>query len=910
MKLPPQYDPRTVEDRIYAFWEENGLFGTDPDPERAPYTIVIPPPNITGVLHMGHALNNTLQDVIIRFWRMRGRQALWLPGTDHAGVATQAVVERELWESQRKTRHAVGREAILDRIWQWKEKHGNFIIEQLKKLGCSCDWSRTRFTMDEGLSRAVRAVFVRLYKEGLVYRGSRLVNWSCPLQTALSDDELEYKDVDTSFWHIRYPLAGGGHVTVATTRPETMLGDTAVAVHPEDPRYKDSIGSTAILPLLGRELPVIADEYVKRDEGTGCLKVTPAHDPNDFEIGRRHDLPAINILNPDGTLNEAAGPYAGQDRLEARSRIVADLAAEGLIEKIEPYRHSVAHCYRSGDMIEPYLSEQWFVRMAPLVEKARQAERSGRVTFHPSRWSHTYHQWLDTTPDWCISRQIWWGHRIPVWTCTACGEAICELEDPTGCPRCGAGTLEQDPDVLDTWFSSQLWPFSTLGWPEETPDLAYYYPTDLLVTARDIIALWVARMIMMGEHFMGAVPFRDVYIHATILDKIGRRMSKSLGNGIDPIVMIRGGTDLDGSVFDRGYGADAVRFTLTAMTTEGQDLRIWPERFETGRNFANKVWNVARFCLMHLEGGREALAADLREADLAFTDRWILTRLRRALEHTTACAEDFRYCDFARTVYEFIWGEFCDWYVELIKPGLAGEAQAPGTRRVLAFVLDQALRLLHPVAPFITEELWRHLGEVLPRRTLFGDLPAEGEGPIITARWPATDSVPAFDGVEADMAVLQDAIRGMREVRSRYHGAPYNLSPKQELDMQVSCRTAETQAVLGRHRDLLTSDREANARITDLGVNLPKPHACAVSVREGMLIYLPLEGLIDLKKERERHEKELDKLRSYTERVAKKLANPNFRRKAPAEVVAAEEKRLMEAEAKLGEIKQHLEELD
>ncbi len=911
MNLPPQYDPRTVEEDIYRFWEDNHLFSTNPSPKRKPYTIVIPPPNVTGVLHMGHALNNTLQDVIIRFWRMRGREALWLPGTDHAGVATQAVVERELWESQRKTRHDVGREALLEQIWSWKEKHGNTITEQLKKLGCSCDWSRTRFTMDEGLSQAVRAVFVQLYKEGLIYRGQRLVNWSCPLQTALSDDELEYKDVDTSFWHIRYPVKDRpeAHVTVATTRPETMLGDTAVAVHPNDPRYKDLIGQTAILPLVGRELRIIPDEYVKRDEGTGCLKVTPAHDPNDFDIGRRHNLPMVNILNPDGTLNAEAGPYQGLDRLKARPKIVADLAAEGLIEKIEPYKHSVAHCYRTGDMIEPYLSEQWFVHMQPLVEKARAAERDGRVRFHPNRWTHTYHQWLDTTPDWCISRQIWWGHRIPVWTCSSCKAELCEIEDPTSCPTCGATDLRQDPDVLDTWFSSQLWPFSTLGWPEETGDLAYYYPTNLLVTDRGIIALWVARMIMMGEHFMGSVPFSDVYIHATILDRIGQRMSKSLGNGIDPIVMIAGGTNIDGTVFERGYGADAVRFTLTAMTTEGQDLRIWPERFETGRNFANKVWNVARFCLMHLEGGTASMAPRLEEQDLDFTDRWILTRLHRALEHATGCAEDFRYCDFARTIHEFIWGELCDWYVELIKPRLADDAAAPAARRVLAFVLDQSLRLLHPVAPFITEELWRHLGEAIPGRSLFGELPAAGEGPLITAAWTEAEAIPRFPDVEDAMAIVQDTIRGMREVRSRYHGAPYNLSPKQTLDMLISCRTEEISEVLARHRDFLAADREANARIAELGVDLPKPGACAVTVREGTSIFLPLEGLIDLKKERARLEGERKKLRSYAGRIAKKLDNPNFRSKAPAEIVKAEEERLMEAEAKIQELKKHLVEL-
>ena len=908
MKLAPQYDPTQVEDAIYRFWRDGNLFRSEPSAGRKPYTIVIPPPNVTGVLHMGHALNNTLQDVIIRFWRMRGREALWVPGTDHAGVATQGVVERALWNEERKTRHDVGREGLLERIWQWKERHGGAIITQLETLGCSCDWSRLRFTMDEGLSRAVRAVFVALYKEGLIYRGRRLVNWSCPFQTALSDDELEYKEIDTSFWYVRYPIkeTPGQFVTVATTRPETMLGDTAVAVHPDDPRHAHLVGMTAIVPLVDRDVPIIADAYVKRDEGTGCLKVTPAHDPNDFEIGRRHGLDAINVLNRDGTLNEVAGAFAGMDRLAARPRVVAALKALGLIDRILPHRHSVAHCYRSHDLIEPFLSEQWFVRMEPLVAKAREAERSGRVRFHPSRWTHTYHQWLEHTPDWCISRQIWWGHRIPVWTCEACRLELCEIEDPTVCPACGATELVQDPDVLDTWFSSQLWPFSTLGWPEKTEDLAYYYPTNLLVTDRGIIALWVARMIMMGEHFLGREPFSDVYIHATILDRHGARMSKSLGNGIDPIVMIRGGANLDGTVFERGYGADAVRFTLTAMTTEGQDMRIWPERFETGRNFANKIWNAARFCLMHLE---DAPRAVITEEDLDVTDRWILTRLHRALARATTCAEDFRYCDFASTIYEFVWGEFCDWYLELIKVRLADTARAPAARRVLGFILDRVLRMLHPVTPFITEELWRHLGEAVPTRPLFGPESAPSEGPLIRASWPEACSVPTFEGIEEEMALVMQAIRGLREVRSRYHGAPYNLSPKQRLEMHLACRGEAAAAVLARHRALLEQDREANAAIAALASGLPKPGVCAVAVKDAVTIYLPLARLIDLASERQRLDRERAKLMAYTEKVAAKLANPRFAAKAPPDVVAADAARLQEARARLTEVESQIAEL-
>ncbi len=911
MKLAPQYEPEKVERSIYRFWEQHNLFGSQPDSAKKSYTIVIPPPNVTGVLHMGHALNNTLQDVIIRFQRMRGFAALWVPGTDHAGVATQAKVEREIWEKEKKNRHDLGRKELLNRIWEWKEKHGGTIIQQLKTLGCSCDWSRLRFTMDSGLSRAVREVFVRLYKEKLIYRGERLVNWSCPLQTALSDDELEYEEIDTSFWHIRYPLKDrpGEYVTVATTRPETMLGDTAVAVNPDDTRYKHLIGATVILPLVERELPVIADSYVKLDEGTGCLKVTPAHDANDFEIGRRHDLPMINILNHDGTLNENTGSYEGIDRLKARPKVVADLKDQGLIEKIEPYRHSVAHCYRSHDLIEPYLSHQWFVHMAPLVEKAREAELSGNVRFHPKRWKHTYHQWLDTTPDWCISRQIWWGHRIPVWTCRDCSEEICETEDPTRCPSCGSLRLKQDPDVLDTWFSSQLWPFSTLGWPDKTADLDFYYPTDLLVTDRGIIALWVARMIMMGKHFMGKEPFTDVYIHATILDKIGQRMSKSLGNGIDPIAMIEGGTTIDGKRYDKGYGADAVRFTLVAMTTEGQDMKIWPERFETGRNFANKIWNAARFCLMHLEEGAKGTKEEFSLEDLTFPEKWILTCLRNSMEKATQCAEDFRYCDFAHTIYEFIWGRFCDWYLELVKPRLNDPTQAPAARRVLAFVLDQSLRMLHPVTPFITEELWKHLAACLPSRELTGPFSNRDQGPLITASWPDIEAIPRFSGVEEEMRLLQETISGMREVRSRFHGSPYNMSPKTTLSMQLSCRSEAYLKILKRHKAFLEEDREANASIDRLDVNLKKPGASAVTVKEGVIIYLPLEGIIDLEEERKRLEKEKGKITAYLEKTQKKLANENFRKKAPADVVEAEEKKLKETQIKLTEIEEQIQEI-
>jgi valyl-tRNA synthetase len=607
--LPTRYDPSRVEPRWYSFWLEKGYFRSQPNPKRKPYTIVIPPPNVTGALHMGHALNNTLQDVLIRWRRMQGYETLWLPGTDHAGIGTEAVVEKVIWKEERKTRRDIGREELLRRIWAWKEKYGDRILNQLKRLGCSCDWARTRFTMDEGLSRAVRVAFVHLFRKGLIYRGRYLVNWSPKLRTAISDDEVEHREVKGHLWHIRYPIAGqpGRHVVIATTRPETMLGDTAVAVHPEDERYRDLIGKKVILPLLRREIPVIADADVDRSFGTGALKVTPAHDPTDFVLGERHKLEKLNVMNEDATINENGGPYAGLPRFTARDRIVEDLQKEGLLVKVEDHVHQVGHCSKTGDVIEPYLSLQWFVRMKPLAEKAIAATRSGRVRFHPERWTSFYLQWLENVRDWCISRQLWWGHQIPIWyapdgtTYTGLDEAEARAEAEK---KHGKGVaLKQDPDVLDTWFSSDLWPFSTLGWPDKTPDLAYYYPTSTLVTDRGIIFFWVARMVMMGEEMLGKEPFSHVYINGTILDKQGRKMSKSLGNGIDPVAMIEGGVDEKTKLSYAPHGADGIRFSLTTLSTEGQDLKLWPEQFEDGQRFLTKLWNAGRFTLGNFDGG-------------------------------------------------------------------------------------------------------------------------------------------------------------------------------------------------------------------------------------------------------------------------------------------------------------------
>jgi valyl-tRNA synthetase len=683
-----------------------------------------------------------------------------------------------------------------------------------------------------------------------------------------------------------------------------MLGDTAVAVHPEDERYRHLIGKRVILPLLQRPIPVIGDEYVKLDEGTGCLKVTPAHDPNDFEIGVRHDLPFINILHPDGKLNENAGPYKGMDRLKARGMVVEDLEAGGLIEKIEDYTHEVAHCYRSGDIIEPYLSDQWFVKMAPFVKLARKAEQEGRVQIHPERWTKTYHQWLDTTPDWCISRQIWWGHRIPVWTCQGCGEVFSDFEDPKKCPACGDPSLDQDPDVLDTWFSSQLWPFATLGWPDETEDLAFYYPTGVLVTDRGIIALWVARMVMMGEYFLKKEPFAHVYIHGTILDKIGRRMSKSLGNGIDPLVMIAGGRDIDGRVWD-GFGADAVRFTLTTMTTEGQDLRIWPERFKDGQFFCNKVWNAARFCLMNLEGKEKMHLVRDGEMDLSlltFQDQWILSRLNSVIQAATAKLDDFKFCDFAQMVRDFVWNEFCAWTVELTKFRLRNEEQDPGdaalARCVLAHVLDRSLKLLHPVCPFITEEIWRLFNERVKDRSLDGSS-AEPEPFIMQAEWPKIDERLINTDVEREMGEIQEVIRGIRNIRGTAQ-----IHHSRCLDVLIQTQSEETAKDLLKHTSLINDI--GCCKLVEVGPSVQKPPQSAVEILPHLSVFVSLAGVIDIEREIARHRKKIDKLQRRIDSAEKKLGNQNFKDRAPPEVVKREEEALAEIKSSRDEIIQQI----
>ncbi len=897
--LPTRYDPGPIENKWYQQWLDKNAFEADSSSDRKPYTIVIPPPNVTGALHMGHALNNTLQDILIRWRRMQGFEALWMPGTDHAGIATQSVVEKIIYKTEKKKRHDIGREKLLARIWDWKEEYGERILHQLRKIGSSCDWSRTRFTMDEGLSHAVRKIFVKLYNDGLIYRGRYLVNWCPTLRTALADDEVEPKEVQSHLWHFQYPLTEdpSRKITVATTRPETMLGDTGVAVHPDDERYKDIIGKTVTLPLMEREIPIVADKHVEMDFGTGAVKVTPAHDPNDFEIGERHNLEKINLLNEDGTYNENAGRFEGLDRFDVRKAVVEALDKLGLLEKIEDHTHNVGHCYRTGDVIEPYLSLQWFVKMRPLADMAIKATEDGRVKFHPDRWTNFYLSWLKDVRDWCISRQIWWGHRIPIWYA------------PDGTPFAGADEAEaraeaekqfgegvelnQDEDVLDTWFSSGLWPFSTLGWPDETQDLEKFFPTNTLVTDRGIIFFWVARMVMLSEYALGKQPFSDVYIHGTIMDKEGRKMSKSLKNGIDPVALIDGGKDENtGIVYEQPLGADAVRFSLTTLSMEGQDLKLWPERFEDGSRFLNKVWNAGRFALMQLEGGPIDTAENLDESKLQFEDRWILSRLAQAIEESTNALEDFHYCTASQIVRDFVWNDFCDWYLELVKFRLrdaeAGDAEI--CRRILARVFDTTLRLLHPICPFITEELWNLLGKVLPQRDS-GPLKGELSELILESAWPSETPDLKDPQTESTFDKLKETIQVVRKLRQER-----NLAPKATKDLQISATAETVQKELEPHLEILKN--LGNLDNVQLGVDLDRPDNSATEVLKEFEVSLPVpEG--DRSKEIEAAKKQKEELESYIQRESKKLENPSFVERAPAQVVEGTKKRVEDAKNQL-----------
>ncbi|MBN1527352.1 MAG: valine--tRNA ligase [Candidatus Omnitrophica bacterium] len=886
-ELPKAYNPHDVEDRIYKVWEEKGYFRAKPDPKKKPYSIVIPPPNITGILHMGHALNNTIQDILIRFKRMQGFESEWMPGTDHAGIATQNVVEKKLYREGVK-RHDLGREKFVAEVWKWREEYGNTIIRQLKKLGCSCDWERTRFTMDEGLSDAVLEVFIRLYGKGLIYKGNYIINWCPRCMTALSDEESQHKDVDGMLYYIKYPVkdperGGEDHVVVATTRPETMLGDVAVAVNPEDGRYSHIHGKTLILPLLNRELKLVLDPVVDLKFGTGALKVTPAHDPVDFELGRKHDLEQVNVMNDDGTINSNGGEdYVGLDRFEAREAIIEDLKERGLFVKSEPHRHAVGHCYRCHTMVEPRLSPQWFVRMKPLAEPAIKAVETGDIKFYPERWTKVYLDWMYNIRDWCISRQIWWGHRIPVYYCEQCQDeagpaagVIVSKTKPAKCPKCGGREIEQDPDVLDTWFSSWLWPFSTLGWPRETPELKYFYPTNALVTAQEIIFFWVARMIMAGMEFMGGIPFRHVYIHGTVRDATGTKMSKSLGNIIDPLDMIK------------KYGTDALRFSIISITAQGQDVFLSESKFELGRNFANKLWNASRFILMNLKPGE--VAADLcvvyDTAELSFADRWILSRFYSTLRSVGKCLDEYKFNEAANAIYEFFWHEFCDWYIEIVKLSIDRKT----TQVILYKVLEKSLRMLHPFMPFVTEEIWQKL----PR-----EKDHEGDS-IMVQPWPHIQEKMISKEIDEKMGRLIELITAIRNMR-----AVWNIEPQKAIDVVLNVHEAGGSKAISENIEFI----KRLARITDLKIGkFPKPKNSAAAVVKDIEAYVPLEGLIDFDKEKARLAKEAAKLTNEMNAISGRLQDENFLSKAPEDVVGKQRERKSELELQIKKLRENLE---
>ncbi|HET6351589.1 MAG TPA: valine--tRNA ligase [Coriobacteriia bacterium] len=882
-EMSSSYDPNAVEGPIFESWVAGNYFGSEIVDGVRPYSVVIPPPNVTGSLHMGHALNNTIQDVVIRRIRMTGRPARWVVGTDHAGIATQNKVEQKL-TAEGLSRYDLGREKFVEACWEWKAEYGSTIINQLKAMGCSCDYDDIWFTMDPSYQKAVRRVFVDWFDAGLIYRGKRIINWCPRCTTALSDIEVEHEDVDSHLWHLRYPLkepvAGIDHVIVATTRPETMLGDTCVAVHPEDERYKDLIGATVVLPLIGREIPIVADDYVDPSFGTGAVKVTPAHDPNDFEIGERHDCAKINVMNADATISGEGGAYAGLDRYEARKRIIADLEAAGLLVGIDDHVHSVGHCYRCHTVIEPWLSDQWFVDMKPLAAPAIDAVRDGRVTFHPKRWENVYFHWMENIRDWCISRQLWWGHRIPVFYCDACGNMEAALDDITTCSKCGSSSIRQDEDVLDTWFSSQLWPFATFGWPEPDPRVDYFYPTAMLSTARDILFLWVARMIMSGMYFNeGQIPFDDVIIHPTVFNAEGKRMSKSLGTGVDPL-----------DLMDH-YGADGMRFGLMLQVTGAQDLKFSEEKLVSSRNFANKIWNASRFVLMNLEGYEpgEPVANTV-------ADRWILSRLADLSARVSEGLDTYEFGEVARLLYDFFWSEFCDWYIELSKARLnCGDAASRlAVQRNLVFVLDRALRLLHPIMPFVTEEIWRNLP--LPE--------SERAASLMIAAWPDPAELAGFvdEGAERSVSRLIEVVSGIRGVRARYQ-----LPPKQQLE--VVFKTAGD-----AEREWVESEFAAMARLAgvgsfEAGVGVDKPAHSATVIASGLEVYVPLEGLVDFDAEAARLAKERDRLSGDLGKLEKKLSNEGFLAKAASEIIEKDRARAAELAEALALVEAQLADL-
>ncbi len=857
-ELEKVYDPKQVEDKTYRFWVEKRYFHAEPNPKKKPYTIVIPPPNITGQLHLGHALDCTLQDSIIRFKRMQGHEALWLPGTDHASIATEAKIV-EAMRKEGVTKDDLGREGFLERAWEWKKTYGGKIVEQLKKMGSSCDWERERFTLDEGCSEAVKEVFVRLYEKGLIYRGERIINWCPHCLTSISDAEVEYEEHDGHFWHIRYPLSdGSGYLEIATTRPETLLGDTALAVHPDDERYQALVGKTVILPLVGREIPIVADSYVEMDFGTGVVKITPAHDPNDFEVGLRHNLPVINVMNDDATINENGGKYRGMDRYECRKQIVADLEAEGFLVKVEDHKHNVGSCYRCSTTVEPRVSKQWFVKMGPLAGPAIEAVRSGETKFVPDRFSKIYYHWMENIKDWCISRQLWWGHRIPAWYCQDCGEVIVAKEEPHTCPKCGSKNLQQDPDTLDTWFSSALWPFSTLGWPNQTEELKYFYPTSTLVTGYDIIFFWVARMIFSGVENMGKSPFETVFIHGIVRDAQGRKMSKSLGNGIDPL-----------KVIDE-YGADALRFTLATGNSPGNDMRFVEEKVKASRNFANKIWNATRFILMNLSDEIDKPELPQR---LQTEDKWILSKLNTLIKEVT---ENLERCDVGIAVqklYDFIWDVLCDWYIELTKSRIqAGGESAKSAQQVLIYVMNQCLKLLHPIMPFITEEIWQAI-------------PNDCES-IMVAPWPQYREDLCFQQEEEDFEKVMSAIKAIRNRR-----AEMNVPPSKKA--RVFVKTLNTGMFESGAMFIERLASASEVKVSGVAPQQGEDFSDAVQViTDSARIFIPLDELVDKEKELARLEKERKACDKDIAMVEQKLSSQGFIEKAPQNVVEAERAKL------------------
>jgi len=916
--IPPRYNPKDHEESIYSKWENSGFFRASPDSAKKPFTIVIPPPNVTGILHMGHALNNTLQDILIRWKRMQGFASLWVPGTDHAGIATQNVVERSLKEKG-ISRQTLGREKFVDEVWKWREQYGNTIIRQLKRLGASCDWERTRFTMDKGLSDAVLEAFVELYDKGLIYRGNYIINWCPRCQTALSDEEAPHQDVEGKLYYIKYPfshsakrIAQSDGIVVATTRPETMLGDVAVAVNPKDRRYKKLIGKKLMLPIIGREIEIIADDFVDKKFGTGAVKVTPAHDPNDFEIAGRHRLEPVRIMRPDGKMNENAGRFNGLDRFEARKLIIKELEEKKLLIKTEKHDHAVGHCYRCHTVIEPYLSLQWFVKMRPLAGPAIEAVKSGKIKFYPKRWTKVYLNWMENIRDWCISRQIWWGHRLPVYYCQTCLKD-CHCEEPKAtkqsneiasaalqprndmdgknagiivskikpekCPKCGGTDLRQDEDVLDTWFSSWLWPFSTLGWPQETKDQEYFYPTSTLVTAPEILFFWVARMIMAGMEFKKDIPFSDVYIHGTVRDVSGKKMSKSLGNIIDPLEIID------------GYGADALRFSIISITAAGQDVFLSREKFETGRNFANKIWNASRFVLMNIEVKGEGWRVNGK--DLSLADRWILSRLNRAIDAVTKALENYRFNEAEALVYDFFWHDFCDWYVEMVKPELIIRKTKDERRRtnmVLIEVLEESLKLLHPFMPFVTEAIWQNMKE---------------RESIMLSAWPKADKSRVDKKIESEIETLQNIIVNIRNIRSDM-SIPYS---KKLTVVFVPLKKGREQACLFPANSAEYIKNLAQLETLTIDRDFKKPKSCLSAVTEGFNIFIPLEGVIDVELEKARLVKKQDALKQQMVFIEKKLKDKNFVNNAPEEVVSAEKERAAKLEEQIDRLEETIKEL-